>query len=62
VENKSKGFRQITTRSSDNSKVSTAKKAYSAPSLVEYGSIAKLTQGVATNGNDMGAGKLNPCL
>ena len=41
---------------------SSAKKSYAAPSLVEYGSIAKLTQGSATNGADGGAGKKNPCL
>jgi hypothetical protein len=38
-------------------------KPYEPPRLVEYGSIAKLTQGSATVGNDAGAGFRNmACL
>ncbi len=39
------------------------KKTYVAPHLVEYGSVAKLTQGANTVGNDFGAGFMNnQCL
>lgn len=39
------------------------KKPYETPRLIEYGSIAKLTQGAATVGNDGGAGFMNTqCL
>jgi len=39
------------------------KKPYATPRLIEYGSIAKLTQGASTVGNDAGAGFKNPqCL
>jgi hypothetical protein len=39
------------------------RKPYEPPRLVEYGSIAKLTQGSATVGSDGGAGFMNmSCL
>ena len=39
------------------------KRAYSTPRLVEYGSIAKLTQGTRTNGFDAaGGGHSKNCL
>jgi hypothetical protein len=42
----------------------TARQAYRTPSLVEYGSVAKLTQGTLTVGNDgPGGGMMNmACL
>lgn len=39
---------------------SESRKAYSKPILVEYGSIAKLTQGGASAGGD--GGSMQPCL
>jgi hypothetical protein len=39
-----------------------AKKAYSTPKLLEYGSVAKLTQGVTGLLIDAGAGMMMVCL
>jgi hypothetical protein len=40
-----------------------AKKRYSRPTLVVYGSITKLTQGSSGSGTDAGPGKrATPCL
>jgi hypothetical protein len=38
------------------------RKNYAQPVLIEYGSIAKLTQGTGSVGNDGGPGMMNPCL
>jgi hypothetical protein len=38
------------------------KKPYTTPQLTEYGTIAKLTQGSATVGNDATNGKNPQCL
>jgi len=39
------------------------KKPYRSPVLIAYGSVAKLTQGIYTNGFDGPAGgRRNPCL
>lgn len=35
-----------------------ARKPYASPKLVEYGTIAKLTQGALTVGNDGGVGRM----
>jgi hypothetical protein len=38
------------------------KKAYSTPKLLEYGSVAKLTQGITGAFADAGAGMMMVCL
>ncbi|MBI4479451.1 MAG: lasso RiPP family leader peptide-containing protein [Acidobacteria bacterium] len=45
-----------------NSKVATGKLTYVTPTLVEYGSVAKLTAAGSPGGNDGSPGFMNPCL